>query len=497
MGTAAADRVRGGEGREEARGARRRGAALPCAPTSRSTSGPAGLGGDLRARALRAAPERGDVEAARLRGVRARRADPGAGGLGAGRRLDESRSRRAAGSSTTSAAGRSTSPLLETRDGLLRVVGHDGDNFLGGRDFDWAIVDWALAEIARTQGVTVSRADPRARRRAPQAQARGRGDQDRAHPRRRGGASRCPRRSRWTARRSTSTWSCRGPRSTRSARRSSTAPSRCCRRLLAAHGLDARSSTRVVLVGGPTVMPSLREPRPGRARRALRRGPRSDDARRAGRRDLRGDGGARRAGLLLGRAARGGGGSPAVAAIPGHVERSHAPRGRPRHRRAGGRAGRDPARAARAMAWTSAEAPLDAEGGVRGDRRPAPAPAERVQHRGERGRRRAGAGAPAGDHRSSRGSRSAIRRCRARSGSRSRTTRCASTSSEARRCRPGGRSCTTAWRASRRAPAACVLKIPRRAGRTRRRAPLPRGRDARDRRERRSPRPCPRARRSS
>jgi molecular chaperone DnaK len=26
--------------------------------------------------------------------------------------------------------------LLETRDGLLRVVGHDGDNFLGGRDFD-------------------------------------------------------------------------------------------------------------------------------------------------------------------------------------------------------------------------------------------------------------------------------------------------------------------------------------------------------------------------
>ena len=26
--------------------------------------------------------------------------------------------------------------LLETRDGLLRVIGHDGDNFLGGRDFD-------------------------------------------------------------------------------------------------------------------------------------------------------------------------------------------------------------------------------------------------------------------------------------------------------------------------------------------------------------------------
>src|SRR5499427_2508016 len=30
--------------------------------------------------------------------------------------------------------------LLETQEGLLRVVGHDGDNFLGGRDFDAAIV---------------------------------------------------------------------------------------------------------------------------------------------------------------------------------------------------------------------------------------------------------------------------------------------------------------------------------------------------------------------
>src|SRR5205085_7283428 len=49
--------------------------------------------------------------------------------------------------------------LLETRDGLLRVVGHDGDNFLGGRDFDWALVDWVLDELARREGVRVSRAD--------------------------------------------------------------------------------------------------------------------------------------------------------------------------------------------------------------------------------------------------------------------------------------------------------------------------------------------------
>ncbi|MFO0622946.1 MAG: Hsp70 family protein [Polyangia bacterium] len=49
--------------------------------------------------------------------------------------------------------------LLETRDGMLRVVGHDGDNFLGGRDFDWAIVDWLLAELSKSEGITISRAD--------------------------------------------------------------------------------------------------------------------------------------------------------------------------------------------------------------------------------------------------------------------------------------------------------------------------------------------------
>jgi len=50
--------------------------------------------------------------------------------------------------------------LLETRDGLLRVVGHDGDNFLGGRDFDWAIVDWILERLARNEGFKLSRAEP-------------------------------------------------------------------------------------------------------------------------------------------------------------------------------------------------------------------------------------------------------------------------------------------------------------------------------------------------
>jgi molecular chaperone DnaK len=50
--------------------------------------------------------------------------------------------------------------LLDTQDGLLRVVGHDGDNFLGGRDFDRALVDLVLARLS-ADGVSVDRADAR------------------------------------------------------------------------------------------------------------------------------------------------------------------------------------------------------------------------------------------------------------------------------------------------------------------------------------------------
>ena len=39
--------------------------------------------------------------------------------------------------------------LLETTDGRLRVVDHAGDNFLGGRDIDGAVTEWALGELAR------------------------------------------------------------------------------------------------------------------------------------------------------------------------------------------------------------------------------------------------------------------------------------------------------------------------------------------------------------
>jgi molecular chaperone DnaK len=50
--------------------------------------------------------------------------------------------------------------LLEGQEGLLRVVGHDGDNFLGGRDFDLAVVDWWITKISAATGVEIQRSNP-------------------------------------------------------------------------------------------------------------------------------------------------------------------------------------------------------------------------------------------------------------------------------------------------------------------------------------------------
>ncbi|MBK8251858.1 MAG: Hsp70 family protein [Polyangiaceae bacterium] len=147
--------------------------------------------------------------------------------------------------------------LLETRDGLLRVVGHDGDNFLGGRDFDWAIVDHVLRETSSAAGCTLSRADaalgPSLRKlksvveeakieltRAQEAtiilpaafEIGGRTIDVDVHI-------------------------------TRDILNGLTAPLvdrsiDVCKRLVKAHGLTLDQIGRVVLVGGPTVMPGLR-----------------------------------------------------------------------------------------------------------------------------------------------------------------------------------------------------------------------------------------------
>ena len=49
--------------------------------------------------------------------------------------------------------------LLQGKDGILRVIGHDGDNFLGGRDFDQAIVAWAV-EMLQADGLNVDTKNP-------------------------------------------------------------------------------------------------------------------------------------------------------------------------------------------------------------------------------------------------------------------------------------------------------------------------------------------------
>ena len=56
--------------------------------------------------------------------------------------------------------------LLETTDGRLRVLDHAGDNFLGGKDMDGALVEWALAELGRRRhpDARADQASPRGRR---------------------------------------------------------------------------------------------------------------------------------------------------------------------------------------------------------------------------------------------------------------------------------------------------------------------------------------------
>ena len=154
--------------------------------------------------------------------------------------------------------------LLETRDGLLRVVGHDGDNFLGGRDFDWALVDWVLFELQRTTGVRVLRSDPEhaaAVRKLKLAVEEVKIELTRAAE---------------TSLTLPGAFMVDGEPVdvdlviTRERLEDLTAPLvdrsiAVCQRLLSQHGLTPGQLGKIVLVGGPTVMPSLRN----RVREAL------------------------------------------------------------------------------------------------------------------------------------------------------------------------------------------------------------------------------------
>ncbi len=52
--------------------------------------------------------------------------------------------------------------VIELKGGEMRVIGHGGDNYLGGRDFDDKIAEWVLAQLRR-QGHDVSELSPAAR----------------------------------------------------------------------------------------------------------------------------------------------------------------------------------------------------------------------------------------------------------------------------------------------------------------------------------------------
>ncbi|HEY4244165.1 MAG TPA: Hsp70 family protein [Kofleriaceae bacterium] len=157
--------------------------------------------------------------------------------------------------------------LLETRDGLLRVVGHDGDNFLGGRDFDWAITEHLAAQLS-----TVPRRNTPAHASALRALRLAaedakielsRGDRAQvtlAQPLSIDGASVDV-----------------DLELTREQVERLCAPLAdraidVCLRLLATHGLGAGRLARIVLVGGPTVMPMVRARVSGRLEAKLAEG---------------------------------------------------------------------------------------------------------------------------------------------------------------------------------------------------------------------------------
>jgi molecular chaperone DnaK len=148
--------------------------------------------------------------------------------------------------------------LLQTDAGFLRVVGHDGDNFLGGRDFDWAIVEWAIEAIEREHGVAIRRSDPThagAIALLKQAAEEAKIQLSRAEdvvfaPT---GPIALPDRAPIDVELDLGRATLEGliaPIVDRSVE--------VCRRLLAEHGVEPRELARVVFVGGPTAMPFVR-----------------------------------------------------------------------------------------------------------------------------------------------------------------------------------------------------------------------------------------------
>jgi molecular chaperone DnaK len=75
--------------------------------------------------------------------------EPIASAIAAGWRADQARENDGTWLVFDLGGGTLDVSLLETADGRLRVVDHAGDNFLGGKDIDGALVEWAAAAMVR------------------------------------------------------------------------------------------------------------------------------------------------------------------------------------------------------------------------------------------------------------------------------------------------------------------------------------------------------------
>jgi molecular chaperone DnaK len=145
--------------------------------------------------------------------------------------------------------------LLETRDGLLRVIGHDGDNFLGGRDIDWAIVGWAIAQL-EAAGVRVERSNPA--HAAVVRQLKQAAEEAKIELSRTREAPLSLGRVTVDGKEAEVDLTLDRPTLERLALPLFDRSVEVCLRLLGAHGQKAEQVGRIVLVGGPTMMPSLR-----------------------------------------------------------------------------------------------------------------------------------------------------------------------------------------------------------------------------------------------
>ncbi len=147
--------------------------------------------------------------------------------------------------------------LLETRDGLLRIIGHDGDNFLGGRDFDARIVDWAIETLARDEDLTIERSNPE-HQEALYALRVG-AEEAKIELTRNTQAVLSPPPFQVGDRRVTAELELDRETMEGLIQPVIDRSIEVCERLLKSHGVQPQDLGKVVLVGGPTVMPALRK----------------------------------------------------------------------------------------------------------------------------------------------------------------------------------------------------------------------------------------------